>query len=166
MVYSINTSGTGLTNSIVDGVAAMLATIKFDVHVQASPCTVVGTPGCGGTDTIDSVNAFMASVLPSPSGGTDPSIGTCISFANPLADRFTGPKATAGADGTNETITGVNPGPLYCFNVVPKPNTTVVQTASAQLFHASLQVIAQKAGGSLDLGAPRGVLFLVPPLVN
>jgi hypothetical protein len=166
LVYSIFYDGTGLTNSIVDGVAAILATIKFDVHVQAGPCTVAGTAGCGGTDSIDSVNAFMSSVLPSPSGGVDPSIGTCVSFTNPLADRFTGPKATAGADGTNETILAVNPGPLYCFNVVPKSNTTVAPISTAQVFHAALQVIAEKAGGSLALGAPRGVLFLVPPIVN
>ena len=159
-VYSCNTSGTGLTTSIVDGVYAILASIKFDVYVQAY------NPGA-----TDVVGDFMQKVEPNPAGGTDPVTGSvCVSGipASQLKDQFVGPKAVVvGTDGVNDTIKTVNPGNYYCFNVVPKPNTVVPATSVAQTFTAKLRVLAQKpTGGTFALGADRDVLFVVPPIVN
>ena len=162
-VYSINTDGTGLSTSIVNGVYAILASIKFDVYVQA-----YNDPAA----TIDVIGDFMQKVEPTPAGGTDPVTGgVCVSFpAAQLADRWVGPKAlAAGTDGVWDTIKAVNPGSLYCFNVVPKANTIVTPTSSAQIFTGWLKVLAQKpapATGTFALGTDRQVLFIVPPIVN
>ncbi len=160
-VYSVNTDGTGLSTSIVNGVYAILASIKFDVYVQAYNDAAA---------TIDVVGDFMQKVEPLPGGGTDPVTGgVCVTFpVAQLADKFVGPKAlVAGADTVNDTIKAVNPGNLYCFNVVPKANTIITPGPSAQLFTAWLKVLAVKpSGGTFALGSDRQVLFVVPPLVN
>jgi hypothetical protein len=159
-VFSINTNGTGLGTSIVDGVYALLASIKFDVYVQAYN---------DAAETVDVVSAFMSKVVPDPTGGTDPSLGTCVTFpSTQLADNFTGPKAlTKAADGVSDTINQVTPGSLYCFNVTPKENTTITPKADVQTFKAWLKVLAiRPTGGTFVLGADRPVLFVVPPLVN
>ncbi len=153
-------TGAGLSTAIVDGVAAILNTVKFDVYVRAIDDT---------TDTVDAVNAFMEKVEPQPTGGTDPVTGSvCEVFsATLLADKYSTPKALAGAGDIKETITSLNPGKYYCYNVVPKPNTTVVATSVVQTFKATLRVLADKpTGGTFTLGADRDVLFIVPPVIN
>jgi len=154
-------TGSGLSTSIVDGVSALLASIKFDVYVQAYNDVA---------ETTDVVGNFMQKVEPNPAGGTDPVTGgICVVFpSTQLADNYTGPKALSGpADGVWDTIKAVTPGSLYCFDVTPKPNTTVVQKTTAQLFKAWLKVLAIKpTGGTFALGADREVLFIVPPIVN
>jgi hypothetical protein len=161
LVFSINTDGTGLSTGIITGVGALLNAIAFDVHVRAYK---------EPTDAIDAVDAFVQDLPPQPSGGTDPVTGgVCVTFpSTSLADRYTGPKAITGADGENETITGLNPGKLYCFKVVPKPNTTVPATVDPQTFTAWVSVVGDKigGGGSVTLGKDRQVLFIVPPRLN
>jgi hypothetical protein len=159
-VYSISTGGTGLSTSIVDGVFALLNTIKFDVYVEA-----YNAPG----ETIDVVTSFVDKVDPQPGGGTDPVTGTaCVTFpATQLADLRNTPKALPGPGDIAETIKQVNPGSFYCFSVVPKPNTTVKATTSPQTFKAFLKVNAVKpTGGTFALGTDREVLFIVPPVLN
>jgi hypothetical protein len=160
-VFSINTTGLGLGTSIVDGVVAVLNTIRFDVYVQAYNDV---------KETTDVVGNFMLKVQPDPTGGTDPVTGgVCVTFpATQLADNFTGPKALSGpADGVPDTIKQVNPGNLYCFNVTPKANTVIAATADPQTFVAWLKVVAVKpTGGTFALGADREVLFIVPPVLN
>ncbi len=160
LVFSFNSSGTGLATSVVDGVVAILNSIKFDVYVRAIDDT---------SDAVDAVNAFMTKVEPQPAGGTDPVTGSvCEVFsATLLADKYNTPKAAAGAGDIKETITALNPGKYYCYSVVPKPNTTVAATSVVQTFKASLRVLADKpTGGTFILGSDREVLFIVPPLVN
>jgi hypothetical protein len=151
----------------VNAVVALVDAIRFDVHVRATPVIE------GGVDPVD---AFLANVLPMPAGGTDPVTGgTCVTFpATPsaTADRFSGPKAATGSDGANETILDLTPGPLYCFAVTPKPNTTVASTAKTQTYRATLRALGEKPapplgpGGGVTLGEDREVLFIVPPTLN
>jgi hypothetical protein len=165
LVFDITYSGAGLGDLVVTSVVALLNAIKFDVHVEAIPVM---------SGTVDPVDAFMKSALPMPAGGTDPVTGKiCVTFpATSTADNYTGPKAIVGADLDKETILGLNPGPLYCFNVVPKPNTTVKPTTAPQVFRANLRTHADKPappagpGGSFVLGTDREVLFVVPPALN
>ena len=161
LVFSINTDGTGLGTSIVDGVLAILASIKFDVHVEAY--------NDAGSGAVDVVTDFMTKVEPRPTGGTDPVTGaTCVTFpASQLADNFHTPKAIPGAGDIQETIKQVNPGSYYCFDVVPKPNTVIPATTSVQTYKAWLKVVAVKpTGGTFALGTDREVLFLIPPVIN
>ncbi|MBI2389076.1 MAG: hypothetical protein HYV09_05610 [Deltaproteobacteria bacterium] len=160
LVFDLSYDGAGLSDAVVNGVVALVNAIKFDVHVKATPVM---------SGTVDPVNAFLSNVLPMPAGGTDPvSGGLCVTFpATQTADRFSGPKALTGADGSKETILDLSPGPLYCFAVTPKPNTTVKPTTVPQTFTATLQSHAQKPDGtSSPLGVPRQVLFIVPPTLN
>ena len=160
-VFSINTTGLGLGTSIVDGVVAVLNTIKFDVYVQAYNDV---------KETTDVVGNFMQKVEPDPTGGKDPVTGgVCVTFpSGQLADNFTGPKALVkAADGVNDTIKQVNPGSLYCFNVTPKANKVIPATTDVQTFTAWLKVLAIKpTGGTFALGSDRQVLFVVPPVLN
>ncbi len=160
LVFDMSYDGTGLGDTVVDAVVALVNAIKLDVHVKAKPVL------SGGVDPVD---AFLSNVLPMPAGGTDPvTMGTCVTFpTTSTADRFKGPKALTGTDAAKETILDLNPGPLYCFAVTPKPNTTVKPTTVAQTFKASLQSFAQKPDGSSSpLGTAREVLFIVPPVLN
>jgi len=160
LVFDIRYDGVGLGDTVVNAVVALISAIRLDVHVQAIPIISGG---------VDPVNAFLANVPPVPTGGTDPVTGgACVTFpATQTADRFTGPKALAGADAVKETILDLVPGPLHCFAVTPKPNTTVPATTSAQIFRANLQAHAQKPSGATSpLGSFREVVFVVPPIVN
>jgi hypothetical protein len=162
LVFQIHTNGSGLSNSIINGVKALLNAIAFDVHVRAYKDPL-------DTGAVDPVDAFLESIPPEPTGGTDPvTKGICVTFSSTqLADKYMTPKAVLPAGDIKETITGLNPGKLYCFSVVPKPNTTVTPKTTPQTFRALLDVVADKAGGtSLTLGAPREVLFIVPPSLN
>ncbi|MGZ3418054.1 MAG: hypothetical protein ACXVEF_13920 [Polyangiales bacterium] len=165
LVFDVSYDGTGLGDTVVSAVVALVNALKFDVHVEAKPVI------SGGVDPVD---AFMTNVLPMTAGATDPvTMKTCIGFSAALTeDRYSGPKATAGTDGAKETMLGLTPGPLYCFAVAGKPNTTVAATSVPQIFKANLGVIAEKPkppagpGGTFTLGADREVLFIVPPIVN
>ncbi len=159
-VYSITTAGGGMSTSIVDGVYALLNTIRFDVYVEAYNAA---------GETIDVVSRFVDKVEPQPAGGTDPVTGTaCVTFpASQLTDARNTPKALPGAGDIAETIRQVNPGNYYCFSVVPKPNTGVPATTAPQTFKAYLKVHAVKpTGGTFALGTDREVLFIVPPVLN
>jgi hypothetical protein len=160
-VYSVNTSGTGLSTSIVDGVVAIFNSVKFDVYGQAYNDVA---------ETTDVVGNFMQKVEPNPLGGTDPTTGrVCVTFpGSQLSDYFTGPKALlASPDGVSDTARGVNPGGVYCFDLTPKPNTTVPRLAAAQVFKAWIRVLAIKpTGGTFALGSDRQVVFIVPPIVS
>jgi hypothetical protein len=108
----------------------------------------------------------MYAVRPSATSGTDPVTGkTCIA-APGTADRYNPPKALAGAGDVAETATGIKPGTLYCFDVLPKKNTTVPATTAPQTFRAWLRVYAENGSGKIALGTDREVLFVVPPIVN
>lgn len=155
-VYSINTNGSGgLATAIDNGVAAVLDSVRFDVYVQA-----YSDPA----ESIDVVDNFMLKIEPDPSGGIDPASGSvCLTIPLPqLADNFSGPKAGAGSDGINDTISLSDLASLYCFNVTPKANSTVPATAAPQVFRAWLRILAVKPGGSPILGEDRAILFLVP----
>jgi hypothetical protein len=82
-----------------------------------------------------------------------------------LQDNFTGPQALVpGGDGVDDSINGRAVGSVYCFKVTPKANTTAVATASEQLFHAWLRVVAIKPNGTMTIGIDREIGFLVPAM--
>jgi hypothetical protein len=54
----------------------------------------------------------------------------------------------------------VTPGTPVCFDIVPRMNTTVMPTASPQLFRAHVDVI----GDGVTVLDTRDVYFVVPPI--
>ncbi len=162
LVFDVYNDGSGLSDSVVNAVKGLLKGLLLDVRVVAVSDPVVPPM------YVDSVDEFVDTVTVSQMGGddpTDPGVPCVIIPAQSLADHWTGPKGLLAApDMYNETVLGVVPTTKICFNITPKQNTTVPQTDQAQVFHAVLQVKAKKSANSeIDLGAPRDVLFVVPP---
>jgi hypothetical protein len=158
LIFSLRHDGSGLSSSIVAGVRALLLAVKYDVHVAASPA--------GTTDVVDQ---FLKSIVPTGTGTDPETTKPCTPIPAGTADKFVGPRATTGTDGTKETMLAVNPGPRYCFDVTPKTNTTIPPTTTAQIFRATLTVWAQNPTASVPavtLGKTRDVLFIVPPRLN
>jgi hypothetical protein len=162
LVFDVYQNGDGLTERIVDAVQGMLKGLTLDMRVVAISDPVVPPL------YVDSVDEFVSHVTVSQNGGedpTDPGVDCIIVNSSSIADKWSGPKGfVSGGDTYNETVLGVVPTTKICFNVFPKVNTTVVQTDDAQVFHAVLQVKAKRSATTeIALGAPRDVLFVVPP---
>src|SRR5439155_19094533 len=142
-------TGNGVNGAVVSGIVALANGLKFDIHVQAVDVDPM---------TIDN---FMLELVPNLSGMGPAAV--CITVPpQPLQDNFTGPKATPGADTVLDTFPGISGGKQICFDVVPKMNTTVMESDKPQFFRAQLQVKGVSGGTTVNLGTPRDVFFLVP----
>jgi hypothetical protein len=164
LVFDIRKDGSGLSDRVVDGVRALLKSLVLDIRIVA----IADAPS-QANDFTDSVDTFLDHVEVSISGGDDPVDPTvpCIPL-DPVKvqDFWEGPKGLQyGSDGYNDTVEQATSGKKICFNAVPIPNVSVPSTDSVQVFHAILQVRAKKTltGLEIDFGAPRDLLFVVPP---
>lgn len=160
LVFDIAKDGSGLSTSVVAGVVALLKSIRLDVRVLAE-----ADPG-----PVDAVDTFIQSISVNAFGGTDEAEPgqNCIplSALTQLADIWSGTKGlTKTQDAVNESALGITPTQKICFNVIPIPNTTIMQTAGAQVFTAQLRVKAKNGAAptELSLGTPRQIAFIVPP---
>jgi hypothetical protein len=153
LAFSFNdTNGNGVGDAVTSGIVALANGLKFDIHVEATDVDPL---------TVDS---FMLKLVPNLSGVGPAAM--CITMTpTPLVDNFTGPKATAGMDGVLDTFPQISGGNQICFDVVPKMNTTVMATDQPQIFHAQLQVKGVTGANTVNLGVPRDVFFLVPPMI-
>ncbi len=146
-------NGAGISSAVSAGIIALANGAKFDIHVRA----VDVDP--------NTVENFMLNLVPNVSG-TGPAAMCVVVPLSSLEDNFTGPLATAGGDGTPDTFKQVGGGEKVCFDVIPKMNTTVQNAGAPQFYHAQLQVEAYTpSGGTITLGTPRDVFFLVPPSI-
>ncbi|MDI1451073.1 hypothetical protein [Polyangium sp. 6x1] len=162
LIFDISTDGSGLNDLTLDnGIKALLKSIRFDIRALAT---------ANIADPIDAVDTFITQISVNASGGDDaaqPGV-PCFSLnaVQQLKDAWSGAKGLVKAqDGVNETALGIVPGQKICFKIVPTPNTTIPQNATAQIFKATLTVKAQNgiSPSELLLGAPKEILFLVPP---
>jgi hypothetical protein len=148
-----DTNGNGVSDSVVSGIVALANGLKFDIHVVAADVD----PG-----TVDN---FIAKLVPNLSGVAGAAM--CITMTpSPLQDNFTGPKALPGPDATLDTFPGIGGGKQICFDVTPRENTTVMNTEEPQFFRAQLQVKGVNGASTVNLGTPRDVFFLVPPVIK
>ncbi|MGZ3438522.1 MAG: hypothetical protein ACXVDD_03360, partial [Polyangia bacterium] len=146
-------NGNGVGSAVTSGIVALANGLKFDIHVEAKDVDPA---------TVDN---FMLKLLPNLSGAGPAAM--CITMTpSPLQDNFTGPKAAAGGDGVLDTFPGIGGGQQICFDVIPKMNTTVMNTDMPQMFRAQLQVKGVAGGATVNLGTPRDVFFLVPPKIK
>jgi hypothetical protein len=158
LAYTVTRSGSScpVSQSIVDGISALAKSLKFDVHVQANDVDPM---------TVDN---FIDKLLPNISG-MGPAAMCVVVPASQLVDNFIGPHANPGQDGVMDTFLGLSGAVQICFDVIPKQNTTVMNTSQPQIFRAQLQVIGQtktnNMTNSFNLGTPRDVFFLVPPVI-
>jgi hypothetical protein len=151
--YFDDSTGNGVSSSVVSGIVALANSLKFDIHVEAVDVD---------PNTVDN---FMQSLVPNLSGMGPAAV--CITVPpQPLQDNFTGPHASPGMDGTLDTFPGISGGKQICFDVVPKMNNVVMNTSQPQFFRAQLQVKGlTQSGATVNLGTPRDVFFLVPPTI-
>ncbi len=152
--YSFDdTSGVGVGDAVTSGIVALANGLKFDIHVQAADVDPM------------TVENFMLKLVPNLSGMGPAAM--CITMTpTALQDNFTGPLATAGGDGVPDTFPGIGGGQQICFDVIPKMNTVVMDTDKPQMFHAVLNVKGVSNGTTVNLGVPRDVFFLVPPMIK
>ena len=146
-------NGNGVGAAVTAGIVALANGLKFDIHVEAQDVDPM---------TVDN---FMLKLVPNLTGAGPAAM--CISMVpSPLQDNFTGPKAAPGGDGVLDTFPGIGGGQQICFDVIPKMNTVVMDTDQPQIFHAILQVKGVSNGATVNLGTPRDVFFLVPPMIK
>jgi hypothetical protein len=141
-VYTISSSGTGLSSTVVDAVAELAGNIPVRVDANA-----VDDP----TDAVDAPAAFIDHLEANISGGTV--LGrVCTNL----------PTADGNSDGFTDYFPSVLPGTSVCFDIVAKPNQTVPATAEPQIFKASIDVVGDQRT-PLDT---RSVYFVVPPVIE
>lgn len=163
LVFDAYKSGSGLSTHVVDGVRALLRAIRLDVRVVA-----VSDEPDASNGFVDSVDEFVDHIEVRLAGGDDPTNPgeSCVVLnESQTLDAWDGPKGIVlGGDSYWDTVKAVTPTTRICFEIVPTQNKTVPSAKAAQVFHAVLQVRA-KVGklGEVDFGAPRDVLFVVPP---
>jgi hypothetical protein len=164
LIFDIGKDGTGLGQSVVNGIVALLKSIHLDVRALASP---------DPNDPLDAVDTFIQSIAVNPSGGADaqePGV-QCIAIdpVKQQKDNWTGPKGLLKMpDGVNETALNIVPSQKICFKILPKPNTTITQDDKPHVYKAVLTVKAQngKSSDELVLGdpkKPREIAFIIPP---
>jgi hypothetical protein len=139
VVFDVATDGTGVSTNIVTGIQMLARFATFDVPTdkQGVATDINGNPLPAGHTTADFIKAVMPQsfVLPPPPPA----------LPNPTYD------AT--------TFHNVTPGTQVTF-AVDAFNDFVMQTDSAQIFRATIRVLA---GGCTPLDQ-RDVLILVPPM--
>ncbi len=158
-----NISPSGISSRVTDAIKALLKSLKLDVRVTATSDPL--TPENQFTDSIDT---FVESIRARAEGGDDPTLpgATCVVLPlGQVRDYWKGPKgALFGGDTVDETFQGIIPTQRVCFDIKVIPNTTIKPLPTVQTFRATLQVKA-KVGkfGEVKFGAPRDVLFVIPP---
>jgi hypothetical protein len=139
VVFDVSSTGTGVSTNIVTGIQMLTRFATFDVPTdKQGPATDInGNPLPAGHTTADFIKAVMPQsfVLPPPPPN----------LPNPTYD------AT--------TFHNVTPGTQVTF-AVDAFNDFVMQTDQAQIFRATIRVLA---GGCTPLDQ-RDVLILVPPM--
>lgn len=136
LTFTVTSDGAGLGNSAVDAIKALTQYAVLDISAVADD---------DPADSVDAIDAFVSRLEANPSAGAPCVMGLSVE------DRT--------SDGIADTFVKVMPGTQVCFDVIPKPNTTVKATEKPQMFKAFVTV---KGDNVTDLDT-RTIYFLVPP---
>lgn len=137
-------SGSGLTGSIVE-LVRRAAAVPLDVSARATDIVDAG-------ESVNAVTAFLDHLETRTTAA--PGLTCTTGFV-------TLDGAGIDADGYPDTFQNVTPGAPVCFDIVPRMNTTVMQTLVPQLFRAQIDVI----GDGFTPLDNRIIYFLVPPRI-
>jgi hypothetical protein len=141
-VYTISSTGDGLSTTIVDAIEELSGNV---------PIRVDAVPRDDPTDAVDAVTSFIRRVETNTSGATV--LGRVCTPDLVTADED--------GDGFPDHFPRVLPGTSVCFDIVARPNTTVPATDAPQIFRASIDVVGDRFT-PLD---SRNIYFLVPPVI-
>ncbi len=133
LLLTTNAMGTGISNAIVIGVQALAGHMALDISRWVKDDT---------SDTVDVSTAFITRTVAEPSGGQS--------------------AFDTNGDGYLDTYLDIAIGEDIVFTVVLKPNSTVSQSASTQVFLADLNVLGD---GGIALGTQK-IYLVVPPILN
>jgi hypothetical protein len=137
--FKASASGTGVSDGIVNAIAALSAGSNFNVTAAVSN----DTTNPDGVDATKFVKALRAMKEGDPKQG-------CPAASTVDTDK----------DGIDDTFEGVTVGAPVCFEVIPADNTIVPATKQPQFFNAFIDILGMPGAIKLD---QRKVLFLVPP---
>ncbi len=143
LVYDIADSGEGLSDSVIEGIKALINFATFDLTTRVRPDEDILTDS--GVDTSE----FVTGVIPIE--GTAPDTGCAEEPV--LADR--------NGDGVFDHFLGVVPGSQLVFDITAY-NGIVPETNEPQVFTAFIDVV-QQGGAVLDTQI---VTVLVPPALK
>lgn len=138
LTFTVSAAGVGLGASIAKAIKVLTTFAPIDIRAA-----ITDEP----SDAIDAVEAFVDRIEANP---------------NAPAPCTAGLMAIDGDnDGLLDTYPDIVPGPIVCFDVVPKMNTSVMPSTMPQVFKAVISVIGDDVA-TLDT---RDVYFLVPPVI-
>lgn len=141
LVYDVSSGGTGLDNSIISGVQALINFASFDLTTRARGDEE--ELALSGIDT----SCFIRDIRP-------------LRWELPDAECVSEPDfADFNRDGTDDGFSDVTPGTALFFDVVAY-NDCVVQTEEVQVFTAYIDVVEPRGAAVLDTQI---VTILVPP---
>lgn len=141
-VYTISESGAGLSTTIVDAIEELAANV---------PIRVDAIPRDDASDAIDAVASFVERIETHPHGTTV--LGRACSTGLEVADED--------GDADPDHFPSVLPGARVCFDIVARPNRTVPNLETPQIFRATIDVVGDRFT-PLD---SREVYFVVPPSI-
>ncbi|MDQ3030967.1 MAG: MSCRAMM family adhesin SdrC [Myxococcota bacterium] len=133
LVFDASATGTGIETVVTDAINEIVEGVPLRVTIEATD-----EPGDAG-DSLQFIRHLE----------TNTTAAECAMV----------PTEDTDADGFPDAFPMVTPGTRVCWDVVPEMNTTVMPTASPQIFRALLTVRGD--GSPLD---SRQVFFLVPPM--
>jgi hypothetical protein len=145
-------NGKGVAEAVAAGIGALTAALRYDLHAEAHDLE------------LGAVDNFLLRLEPNLTGMGAASM--CVtSPPAPLQDKYIGPHAIPGSDGHDDTFPGLRGGNQVCFDILPKMNMTVMPTDKPQVFRAEVQAKGVSGSSIVNLGAPRRIVFLVPPTI-
>ncbi len=137
--FKASSSGTGVSEGIVNAIAALSAGSNFNVTAAVSN----DTTNPDGVDATKFIKALRAMKEGDPKQG-------CPAATTLDTDK----------DGIDDTFEGVTVGDPVCFEIIPEENKIVPAKSQPQFFNAFIDVLGMPGAVKLD---QRKVLFLVPP---
>ena len=142
-VYSAP-GGSGLSTAITE-LVRRASQVPLDVSARATDLVDAG-------ETVDAVAAFLDHL----ETRTTSAAGLTCTTGFTTYDR-----AGIDSDSFPDTFQRVTPGTPVCFDIIPRMNTTVMQTLVPQLFRARIDVL----GDGFTPLDNRVIYFLVPPRI-
>jgi hypothetical protein len=175
LIFDVDPTGLGLSDSVTQGVKAALESVKIDLRAVASFPDPDPNPIPNGV--VEPIDTFIDELSVNFPGGEDemePGVPCLALSGAQIKDRWMASDwDQKGQDAINETALRITPGRKICFKIVPKDNVTIEQAAKPLVFRVVLNVRAlygvteqqfhDETVTEFPVGTPREVIFIVPP---
>jgi hypothetical protein len=147
MAFACATTGTGIAAFVAEGVQLMVQYAPLDLSYRA-----IEEDAGAAASVVQRIDLVT--------DGSDP-YGCVTASPATLADRFSGPTASAGADGQPDTVPAVPSRPPLCVRIVSGAPAGA-NGAGPRFVRFALQARGIWKGSNIPLGSPQSVVLLVP----